>query len=55
MPQVAWAPWRARCDFNGGVRAARSPPLKSNREKIEDCICGGFSAVRHVGALPRYG
>jgi len=52
VPQVAWAPWRARCDINGGVRAARSPPLISNRETLQNRIRCNVSAVLFFGGVP---
>lgn len=47
MPQVAWAPWRARSDFTGGVRAARTPPMISSEEMVENRVRDSVSAV-HV-------
>ena len=52
MPQVAWAPWRARSDFNRGFRAARTPRLKSNREMLQNHIRCKVGAVHVFFRVP---
>ena len=52
MPQVAWAPWRARNKFTGGFREARTPPVNLSREQVEDRVSRNIGAVCFFGGLP---